>query len=133
MYYFAYGSNLSQKQMLERCPDALPKFPATLPNYKLIFAGWARKWGGGVASIKPSKGEKVVGGVYEITERCLRTLDRHEGCPAVYSRVNIRVFTDLGDIVEAATYVKAEQSEETAPSPEHLAAIRQGYNDWGFV
>lgn len=133
MYYFAYGSNLSQEQMLALCPDALPKFPATLPNYKLIFAGWSRKWGGGVASVKPTKGEKVVGAVYEITERCLRTLDRHEGCPAVYSRVNIRVFTELGDTVEATSYIKAEQSEETAPSPEYLAAIRLGYKDWGIV
>jgi gamma-glutamylcyclotransferase (GGCT)/AIG2-like uncharacterized protein YtfP len=133
MYYFAYGSNLSQKQMLALCPDALAKFPATLPNYKLVFAGWSRKWGGGVASVKPTKGEKVVGGVYEITERCLRTLDRHEGCPTVYSHVNIRVFTELGDIIEAVTFVKAEQSEETAPSPQYLAAIRQGYKDWGIV
>jgi len=133
MHYFAYGSNLSQKQMLGRCPNALPKFPATLPNYKLIFAGWSRKWGGGVASIKPSKGEKVMGGVYETTERCLRTLDGYEGCPTVYSRVNTRVFTDLGDPVEAVTYIKVEQSEETAPSPEYLAAIRQGYKDWGIV
>ena len=133
MHYFAYGSNLSQKQMRELCPDALAKFPATLPNYKLIFAGWSRRWGGGIASIKPSKGEKVVGGVYETTDRCLRTLDKHESCPAVYSRVNMRVFTDLGDVVEAATYIKAEQSEETAPSPEYLAAIRQGYKDWGLV
>jgi len=33
MYYFAYGSNLNRKQMLERCPDAQPKFTASLPNY----------------------------------------------------------------------------------------------------
>ncbi len=86
MYYFAYGSNLSRKQMSERCPDALPKFAATLPNYRLIFTGWSRKWNGGVASIKPSKGEKVMGGVYEITERCLRKLDGYEGYPTTYNR-----------------------------------------------
>ena len=44
MYYFAYASSLSKKQMLERCPDSNPLFRATLPNYKLIFTGWSRKW-----------------------------------------------------------------------------------------
>jgi len=132
MYYFTYGSNLRRKQMSERYPDALPKFVATLPNYKLIFSGWSRKWHGGIASIKRSKGEKVMGGVYEITERCLRTLDRYEGYSAVYNRMNILVFTDLGNPVEAVTYIKAEQSKETPPSPEYLATIQQGYKDWGI-
>lgn len=119
--------------MSERCRDALPKFAATLPNYRLIFTGWSRKWNGGVASIKPSKGEKVMGGVYEITERCLRTLDKCEGYPTVYHRMNILVFTDLGDPVQAITYTKVEQSEETPPSPEYLATIQQGYMDWEIV
>ena len=42
MYYFAYGSNLSKKQMLARCPDSKAMFSATLPNYQLLFAGWSR-------------------------------------------------------------------------------------------
>jgi len=133
MYYFAYASNLSRKQMSERCPDAQPKFVATLPNHKLIFAGWSRKWHGGVASIKPFKGEKVIGAIYEISERCLRSLDKYEGYPTTYARMNIIVFTDLGDPVEAVTYVKVEQSEETQPLQQYLAIIQQGYKDWGIV
>jgi len=133
MYYFAYGSNLNRKQMLERCPDAQPKFTASLPNYKLIFTGWSRRWHGGVASIKPSKGEKVIGSVYEISNKCLAALDKHEGYPTVYQRMNIFVFTDLGDPVEAITYTKLEQSLETPPAPEYLASIQEGYKDWGIV
>ena len=78
MYYFAYASNLSRKQMSERCPDSQPKFTAVLPNHKLIFTGWSRKWRGGTASVKPFQGEKVAGGVYEISERDLKLLDKHE-------------------------------------------------------
>jgi len=133
MYYFAYASNLSRKQMSERCPDAEPKFIATLPNYKLIFTGWSRQWRGGVASIKPFRGEKVIGGVYEISEKGLRLLDRHEGYPADYDRLNIRVMTEDGDPVEAVTYIKRQQSEETRPSPEYLAVIQQGCKDWGII
>jgi gamma-glutamylcyclotransferase len=133
MYYFAYASNLGRKQMSERCPDAKPRFIATLPNYKLIFTGWSRNWHGGVASIKPFKGDKVIGGVYEISERDLRLLDKYEGYPSIYNRREVVVFPEEGEAVKAVTYIKVEQSEETKPSPEYVATIQQGYRDWGIV
>jgi len=133
MYYFAYGTNLNKKQMLERCPDSKPMFIATLPNYKLIFAGWSRQWRGGVISIKPFRGERVPGGIYEISDRDLRRLDKHEGYPGNYNRLNITVFDEDGEPIEAVTYIKSQQSEETAPSREYLSVIQQGYRDWGIV
>lgn len=133
MYYFAYGSNLNRKQMAERCPDSKPEFMVTLPNYKLIFTGWSRKWHGGVASIRPFRGEKVIGAIYEISDRDLRSLDRYEGYPAIYNRVNVMVWTETGEQVEAVTYIKVTQSEQTQPSREYLAVIRQGYRDWEII
>ncbi|UCB42501.1 MAG: gamma-glutamylcyclotransferase [Dehalococcoidales bacterium] len=130
MYYFAYASNLSRKQMTERCPDSKPLFRAVLPNYKLIFTGWSRQWRGGYASIKPFQGEKVVGSVYDVSEQCLQRLDRYENAPAVYSRLNVLVIPEDGEAVKAVTYAKREQSEETSPSREYLATIQQGYKDW---
>lgn len=35
--------------------------------------------------------------------------------------------------MEAITYIMREQSEETQPSEEYLAVIKQGYKDWGIV
>lgn len=133
MYYFAYASNLNRKQMAERCPDSRPLFVATLPNHKLIFAGWNRRWRGPTASIKPSQGEKVIGAVYDISPRDLRSLDKHEDSPATYNRVTKMVFVEDGERVEAVTYVKREQSDEGRPSPEYAAVIRQGYRDWHIV
>lgn len=133
MNYFAYGSNLNRRQMAERCPDSVPKFVATLPNYKLVFTGWSRDWGGGVASIRRYRGGKVAGAVYEISDRDLRALDRYEGYPSVYNRVNVIVFTEDGEAVEAMAYVKREQSEDTQPSRKYLAVIGQGYKDWGIM
>ena len=130
MYYFAYGSNLNRKQMLERCPDSKPKFMVTLPNYKLIFAGWSRKWRGGVATIKRFGGEKVLGGIYDVSEQCLRQLDRYE---EGYDRLKVTVFTEVDEPIEAITYIKSGQLEETQPSKEYLAIIQQGYRDWGLV
>ena len=133
MYYFAYGSNLNKKQVLERCPESKPKFIATLPNYKLIFVGWSRQWRGGVASIKAFKGEKVLGAIYELTDRDLRRLDKYEGCPGNYNRLNIIAFNENNEPIEAVTYIKAGQSEETQPSPAYLSIMRQGCKDWGIL
>ncbi len=133
MYYFAYGSNLSQEQMKERCPDSKPMFAATLPNYKLVFVGWSRQRRGGVASIKLFRGERVPGAIYQISERDLRRLDKSEGYPDSYHRLKVTVFDEDGEPVEAVTYIKSGQLEETQPSREYLAIIQQGYRDWAVV
>ena len=132
MYYFAYDSNLIKKQVKERCPDSKPMFVATLPNYKLVFIGWARRWRGGVASIKPFRGEKVLGAIYELSERDLKLLDKYDGYADSYHRLNVTVFDEDGKPVEAVTYIKSGQLEETQPSREYLAIIQQGYKDWGL-
>ena len=130
MYYFAYGSNLNKNQMLERCPDSKPMFIATLPNYKLVFVGWSRQWRGGVISIKPLRGERVRGAIYEVSEQCIQRLDKLEGHPTDYARQKVTVFDEDSEPIEAITYIKAGQFEETQPSKEYLAVIQQGYRDW---
>jgi len=132
MDYFAYGSNLSKKQMLERCPSAKPGFSAVLPNYKLIFTGWSRTLKGATATLKPMRGERVSGGVWQMEERDLQRLDRYEGYPTEYNRFNVLVITDDGEGVKAFTYIKNRPGDEGKPSPEYLATIRQGYKDWGI-
>ena len=129
MYYFAYASNLNQKQMLERCPGSKPEFIATLPNYKLVFVGWSRQVRGGKASIRLSRDEKVLGAIYDVSEQCLRQLDKYESS---YDRLRITVFNEDGESIQAITYIKAGQSEETMPSPEYVSVSQQGYKDWGI-
>ncbi|MDP6142052.1 MAG: gamma-glutamylcyclotransferase family protein [Dehalococcoidales bacterium] len=133
MYYFAYGSNLNRQQMLKRCPNSQPRLTATLHNYKLVFAGWSRLWRSSTASIKPFRGECVLGGIYEISDRDLRRLDKYEGYPYTYDKLKVTVYRDTDDPVEAITYIMRDQSEESDPSPEYKAAIKQSYRDWGLV
>jgi len=130
MYYFAYASNLNRKQMQERCPDSQLKFRATLPNYKLVFVGWSRLWRGATASIRPFRGEKVLGAIYDVSEQCLRQLDRYESS---YNRFKVTVYDEDGEPTEVVTYIKAGRSEETRPSAEYLSVIQQGYRDWEIV
>jgi gamma-glutamylcyclotransferase len=130
MLYFAYGSNLSKNQMQGRCPDNRALFVATLPNYKLVFTGWSRTRRGGVATIKSFRGEKVRGAVYEVSEACLRKLDKFE---TGYTRFNVNVYDEDNQPHQVVTYIKSGQLEETPPSREYADVIRQGYRDWGIV
>ena len=116
--------------MSTRCPDSKPKIGAALPNYKLIFAGYSRERAGGTASIKPFKGQRVNGAIYEISDKDLLKLDKYEGHPSIYDRIKVTAWTDTGDPIEAFTYIKKEQSPETKPSREYLSLIMQGYRDW---
>ncbi len=133
MNYFAYASNMNKKLMKERCPASKPRFPAVLPNHKLVFAGWSRQWRGGYATIKRVTGAKVRGAVYEISDDCLRRLDKIEGYPGAYDRQTFTVFTEDNEPVEAVVYFKPGQLEEALPSKEYAAVIQQGYRDWGLV
>ena len=129
MNYFAYASNLNKKQMASLCPDAKPGFVAVLPNYKLIFSGWSRTYHGGLATIKVFHGAKVKGAIYEVTDVCLRKLDKWE---TGYARQNVTVFDEDNQPIQAVTYIKTGQLEETMPSKEYGAIIGQGYRDWGI-
>jgi len=127
--YFAYASNLNKKQMQERCPDSRPRFIATLPNYKRVFSGWSRTWHGGTATMKPFRGEKVHGAIYEVTEACLKRLDKYE---IGYARMNVTVFDEDNQPHQAITFIKSGQLDESLPSKEYAAVIKQGYRDWGI-
>ncbi len=130
MYYFAYASSLSKKQMAARCPDSKPVFVAVLPNYRIVFTGWSREWRGGKATVRSLRGEKVRGAIYEVSEACLRQLDKFE---AGYEKLNVTVFDEDNEPHQAVTYIKSGQLEESPPSEKYGEIIRQGYRDWGIA
>ena len=74
---------------------------------------------------------KVLGAIYEVTEGCLRQLDKYEGSD--YRRLNVIVNNEDGEPVEAVTYIRSGQAEPAKPSQEYLAILQQGYKDWRLV
>jgi len=115
--------------MKERCPESRPGFTAILPHYQMVFAGWSRQWHGGKATIKAHHGEKVRGALYEVTEACLKQLDKHE---VGYARLNVTVFDEDNRAIPAVTYIMSGHMEEALPSKEYAAVIREGYREWGI-
>lgn len=131
--FFAYGAALSRQYMTERCPGCKPKVSATLSQYQLIFTGWSRAFHGAVASLKPLRGSRVKGGIYEVPEACLKKLDAAEGFPSQNVKMNVLVNAETGEPFSCFTYVPAHQAAEGKPAPEYLALLQQGYRDWGLV
>lgn len=129
MFYFAYGSDLNLKEMARLCPNSKPKIVARLHHYKLIFAGWSRKWRGPTASIKPVRDERVIGALYEISDKDLKLLDKYTGYPTISDRITVLVNSNGDEPIKAETYVLKDK-QEAKPSDEYISFVRQGYKDW---
>ena len=79
MLYFAYGSNLHQKQMKRRCKNSKYIGCYTLKNFKLSFRNYYL--GGGVADIEKKQNSYVLGAIYKITKGDEKKLDVYENYP----------------------------------------------------
>lgn len=125
--YFAYGSNLYQPQMEERCPNSKPFMKAILHNYALVFPFKAgERWDhGGVAGIAPQSGLVVEGFLYHMGDGDFDKLDYFEGISeGYYSRSFIEVDTAQG-IKEVQTYICNGKGDYT-PSLKYMEALFKG-------
>jgi len=119
---FSYGSNHS-KQLQKRIKSEItPRgYKAVLNNHVRIFAGYSRRWKGGVASIHPYKGKHVDGVVYYLTPNEISKLDSFEkGYKKVYKYVTVE-----NQRMKCLVYVKEENKWHSKPSQKYLDAIQQ--------
>lgn len=120
--YVCYGSNLHLQQMSYRCPDATVYGSGVIKNYRLKFYG--------VASIEPQPGEDCPVGVWKISERDEKNLDRYEGFPHLYRKEEIEVVMESGETVTAMVYIMNRSGAESDPSPSYYETILSGYHSF---
>ena len=111
--------------MRSRAGNVVEEHNASLPNYELRFN---KKIRGGTAgaNIQPSPGKTVYGVLYKIDENAFRSLDRYEGVPEHYRRIEVQVTPDGGQPVPAQIYIASKIEKGLRPSPHYLAAILEG-------
>jgi gamma-glutamylcyclotransferase (GGCT)/AIG2-like uncharacterized protein YtfP len=127
---FAYGSNLCFTQMLTRCPSARFVERAHLTGFSLIFASFSIKWTGGVAGLAIAKDARTPGVIYSISSNDLVKLDRIEGTPYFYERVDLHVRTSR-EMRRVYTYALIKGRDFILPpSKDYLATIKRGYSMW---
>lgn len=128
---FAYGSNLCFTQMLTRCPSARFVERAHLTGFSLIFASFSVKWTGGVAGLAIAKRARTPGVIYSISQNDLVKLDRIEGAPWFYERVDLHVRTVRDEHRRVYTYALIKGRDFILPpSREYLSTIKRGYSMW---
>lgn len=128
MIYLAYGSNLNQTQMTDRCPTAKLLGASTLKDYQLLFRGGN---GGAVATVEPLKGASVPVLLWEITPADEAALDRYEGWPFLYRKEAAKVKFGRKNI-EAMVYIMNEGRPLGSPSCYYYSVILDGYKSADF-
>lgn len=130
--YFAYGSNMNNTQMTERCPGAVLLGTASLPGHKLAFTIFSPKRNCGCADIVSDTTSTVHGLLYELSESEMGAMDTFEGHPIHYRRISVTVFTLLGEPMQAETYEVVQKQEGLLPSEHYRRLILQAAIEHSF-
>jgi gamma-glutamylcyclotransferase (GGCT)/AIG2-like uncharacterized protein YtfP len=129
--YFAYGSNMDPRQMVRRCPGAVPLGKARLADHRLTFTYDSAMWGGGVGHVEHAPGAETWGVLWDLTDEHVAALDDYEGIDAgIYRRETVTVEHD-GDAVEALIYV-SNDGRFKRPSPKYIRALVHGARAHGI-
>ena len=124
---FCYGSN-SIKQLQQRLHinEKISWKKAYINNYARIFAGYSKRWNGGIASIFPCNGKKVYGILVKLKFEDLELLNSYE---SGYHLKIIDVCVNSNNIVKSFVYVKNNNKFKRLPSEAYMNAINSMLND----
>ena len=103
----------------------LEEHNASLPNYEVRFNKKVRGGTAG-ANIQLAQGKTVHGVLYKVEEGAMRSLDRYEGVPDHYRRIEVQVTPEGGQPVPAQIYIASKLEKGLRPSPACLQAMLDG-------
>jgi gamma-glutamylcyclotransferase len=130
-WHFAFASNMSRAQMKSRAGEIFEERPGRLENYEFVFNKKVRGGTGG-ANIRPAPGKAVLGVLYRINESAFRNLDRFEGAPEHYRRIEVTVRDGNGEMITAQAYIATKVEKNLRPAPHYLKTILDGAAEHGF-
>ena len=114
--------NTHSYEMEYRCPAARSLGAAKLLNHEFRFARHA--------DVVESALSDTDGVLWEITDKCLHSLDRLEGYPTYYDR-KLALVAHNGRMVEAVVYFMVGTPEISHPSKGYLEMLYEGYLEHG--
>lgn len=119
-FYFAYGMNTNVSEMSKRCPKATSLGKCVLENFELRFRTHA--------DIDLVPGSCMEGVLWEITPECEDALDRLEGYPYYYNKINVVV----NDDIVAMAYIMNQKGKEEPPGLSYERCLIEGYTSHGL-
>jgi gamma-glutamylcyclotransferase (GGCT)/AIG2-like uncharacterized protein YtfP len=130
-WYFAFASNMSRAQMRSRAGQILGEQLGRLENYELVFNKKVRG-GTATANIRPAPEKTVLGVLYKINESSFRNMDRFEGAPVHYRRIQVEVVDPAGRSIPAQAYIATKVEKGLRPAPHYLKTILDGAVEHGL-
>lgn len=124
-FYFAYGSNMNPDRIRERIPQARVAGTAFILGWRLKERLYA--------DIERSRGGRVCGVLYLLTQTEILHLDAYEGYPRTYGCVELDAMIDPEHKVSAFTYVltvEARREREGKKYPESYRLICSAGAQW---
>lgn len=128
MYYISYGSNMNIEQMAWRCPATKVYGNGKLKGWKLVFNYHAD-------IVEGNDDDSVPVVVWKLENKDdMKNLDRYEGYPSYYTKINIPVtMDDTGETIEAMVYVMSDKRKGVfPPSQIYFDCIYDGYRENGI-
>jgi gamma-glutamylcyclotransferase (GGCT)/AIG2-like uncharacterized protein YtfP len=107
-----------------RCPGSRFLEVGCLKCHRLAFTWYSPGWSGGVADIVPDADHEVWGLIYEVTTNDLESLDKHEGHPDYYRRIQTAVQTVSGKTLSAWVYNVVQKKDFAPPARAYMAIIK---------
>lgn len=126
--YIAYGSNMSEVQMAQRCPDATLAETGRVNGYELLFKGSLT---GCYATIEKKADAFVPVVLWRISAADERRLDAYEGFPRFYYKKTIPVETD-GGTIQGLVYIMHEDRRFGIPETWYYQNMERDYRKFGF-
>jgi len=124
-WYFAYGSNMSSKQMAQRCPQSRRLGPALLTGWCWFIAA------DGYASVRPNVQSSVEGVMYDVSSSDEAALDLYEEVSiGAYTKSKLPVEHNH-QIVTALVYTNTAIGEGQA-NAEYSSTLIEGASDAGL-
>ena len=127
-YYLAYGMNTNIAEMSSRCPKAINLGRCTLKGFELKFRLHA--------DIDEVDGSEMEGVLWDITEDCERALDRLEGYPFYYNKIEVIVIphepVNKNTRILAMAYIMNTKGQEEPPSTGYEDCLIEGYTANGL-
>ena len=121
--YIAYGANTNIRAMARSCPNAKPMGSGFIVGQRFKFNN--------VADIVPhdkSKYKDAPAVAWEITPDCEKALDRYEGFPSLYRKIDV-LFQADGEYFNGFAY-KMNYTGFHTPSPMYVDGIRTGLKNF---
>jgi hypothetical protein len=121
--HFAYGSNMSSRLMVARCPQARALGTALLAGWRFVITS------DGVGSIAPRAGAVVYGVLWRLTPRDLAAINAYESLDSgLYLRRLLSVRHRDGRAA-ALVYI-ARRRGEGRPRPGYINVVVEAAHEW---